>query len=205
MGSNHSVLQALVAGIKLPLLFFLALLICFPAFYIVQYILGSKLNLSQMIIIILSGMVLASAIMISFAPVVIFFLLTGSNYYFLQLLHIAIIILSGIFGMKEIIDALKFSCEQKGIYPRIGVEVFRFWVIIFAFVGIQLAWNLRPFLGDSGKPFKLFRKYEGNFYTAIIYSFQQLAKSEKKDQPEKQSKVRDNLPLDSLWLPRERN
>ncbi len=178
MGSYHSPLQAVTSGVKVPLLFSLALLICFPAFFIIQFILGSRLQFGQMISIILSGFVLTASIMISFAPIVVFFLLTGSNYYFLQLLHISIFTLAGVFGMKTVVDALKFSCETAGIYPKVGVEVFRFWVVIIAFVGIQLAWNFRPFLGDSGKPFKLFRSYEGNFYTALIYSFQQLSRDE---------------------------
>jgi hypothetical protein len=200
MGSYHSFIQSLAAGIKLPVLFTLTVIICFPAFYIIQYIMGSKLRLSQMIIIMLSGMVLTTAIMISFTPIVIFFLLTGSNYYFLQLLHICIFILSGVFGMKVIIDALKYSCEKMGIYPRVGVEIFRFWVVIMAFVGIQLAWNLRPFLGDTGKPFKLFRDYQGNFYTALIYSFEQLSHSgkEKEHGKIKSRQVPQTLPFDSL-------
>ena len=77
--------------------------------------------------------------------------------------------------MRLMIEALKFACEKKDIYPKIGVTVFRIWIIILAFVGIQLAWNLRPFLCNKNEEFKLFRKYEGNFYTAIIYSVQQLA------------------------------
>ncbi|MFH1374315.1 MAG: hypothetical protein ABII79_11015 [bacterium] len=174
MGSYHSVTQAVVSGGKVAVLFSLALLICFPAFFIIQYILGSRLKLKQMISIVLSGFVLTAAIMVSFAPIVVIFLLTGSNYYFLQLLHILIFILSGIFGMKVIVDALKYSCETKGVYPQIGVVVFRFWVVILAFVGIQLAWNLRPFLGDRGQPFEVFRDYEGNFYTALVYSVRQL-------------------------------
>jgi len=174
MGSYHGATQAVATGVKIPVLFSLALLICFPAFYIIQSILGSKLRLFQMITIILSGFLLTAAIMVSFIPVVIFFQLTGGNYYFLILLHIAVMVLSGIFGMRNIIGALKYSCEKKNVYPQIGVTVFRFWVVILAFVGIQLAWNLRPFLGDRGRPFKLFRSYEGNFYTAVIYSFRQL-------------------------------
>lgn len=175
MGSFHSFYQAMAAGFKVAVLFDLTILICFPAFFIIQYVLGSRLKLGQMISIILTGFVLSASIMVSFAPIIVFFLLTGSNYYFLQLLHISIFILSGLFGMKTVIDALKFSCEKQNIYPRVGVTVFKFWVVILAFVGIQLAWNLRPFLGDEGKPFKLFRHYEGNFYTALIYSFKQLA------------------------------
>ncbi len=185
MGSYHSVIQAVTAGVKVALLFTLVILICFPAFYIIQYILGSKLKLSQMISIVLSGFVLTSAIMISFGPIVIIFLLTGSNYYFLQLLHISIFILSGIFGMKTVVDALKYSCDKKNVYPQIGVVVFRFWLVILTFVGIQVAWNLRPFMGDRGQPFELFRAYDGNFYTALIYSGNQLlSNNDTKTKPE---------------------
>jgi len=138
--------------------------------------------------------------MISFAPIVIFFLLTGSNYYFLQLLHISIVILSGYFGMRIIIEALEFSCDKKNVYPKIGVLVFRFWIVIILFVGIQLAWNLRPFLGDTGKPFKLFREYEGNFYTALIYSIKQLSKSSDANPVEQSRQKNENAPSDSLYL-----
>jgi hypothetical protein len=182
MGSYHSFLQSIVAGLKVTFLFFSAILICFPSFYVIQQVLGSKMTLRQMVFIILSGFVLTSAIAISFSPVVILFQVTGGNYHFLQLLHVAIFIFSGIFGMKLMVDALKFACEKKEIYPHIGVNVFRIWMIILAFVGIQIAWNLRPFLCDKSEEFKLFRKYDGNFYTAIIYSVQQLVKPPDTDQ-----------------------
>jgi len=90
------------------------------------------------------------------------------------LLHVAIFVFGGIFGLRLMVEALKFACEKKAIYPQIGVTVFKIWIIILAFVGIQLAWNLRPFLCNKDEEFKLFRKYEGNFYTAIIYSVGQL-------------------------------
>jgi hypothetical protein len=128
-----------------------------------------------MISIVLSGFVMMTAVMVSLAPVVLIFLLTGANYYFLQLLHIVVFVFSGLFGMNVIVRALKYSCEKKNVYPQTGVVIFRFWVVIIAFVGIQLAWSFRPFLGDRGQPFQLFRDYEGNFYAALIYSIRQLA------------------------------
>jgi hypothetical protein len=182
MGSYHSFLQSLVAGVKVTFLFMCSILICFPSFFVIQQVLGSKMTLKQMVFIILSGFVLTSAISLSFAPIIILFQITGGNYHFLQLLHVAIFIFSGIFGMRLMIEALKFACEKKDIYPHIGVTVFRIWIIILAFVGIQIAWNLRPFLCDKTEEFKLFRKYEGNFYTAIIYSVQQLVKPANSDQ-----------------------
>ncbi|MFH2141482.1 MAG: hypothetical protein ABIJ97_03600 [Bacteroidota bacterium] len=176
MGSYHSIIQSVVSGIKVIVLFLSTLIICFPSFYIIQQVLGSKMSSKQMIMIILNGFVLISTITLSFAPIVIFFILTGGNYHFLQLLHVAIFIFGGVFGMKLIIESLKYACEKKNIYPQMGVTVFRVWIIILAFVGMQLAWNLRPFLSDKAEEFKLFRTYKGNFYTAVIYSVGQLIK-----------------------------
>jgi hypothetical protein len=186
MGCYSGFLQAITSGIKVPVVFILSLLICFPAFFVLQYILGSKMKLSQMAIIILSGFVLAAAIMLAFAPIVILFVLTGGNYYFLQLLHIAIFIVAGIFGMKNVLDALKYSCEKKDLYPKIGVEVFRFWIIILGFVGIQLAWNFQPFLAEKGAGYELFKKYKGNFYTAVIYSINRLMNPSEETKPSQQ-------------------
>ena len=176
MGCYSGFPQALSAAFKVPVLFAVSLVICFPAFFLLQYILGSTMKLSHMTAIVLSGFVLTAAIMVSFTPIIIFFVLTGGNYHFLQLLHVAVFTLSGIFGKKTVLDALKFSCERKSVYPQTGVTVFRFWVVILAFVGIQLAWNLRPFVAERDEPFALFRKYEGNFYAAVIYSIGQLSK-----------------------------
>jgi len=175
MGSYHSLLQSVSAGVKLFLLFAVALLICFPSFFIVQLILGSKIKLDRMLIIIMSGLLFTSAIMLAFAPIIVFFQLTGDNYHFLQLLHVGIFVFSGFFGMRLVVEALKYACEEANIYPKIGVTIFRVWVVILAFVGIQLAWNMRPFLGNEGMPFELFRSStKGNFYATMLHAVGQM-------------------------------
>ena len=174
MGCYNGLLQSISSGIKVPILFTLIIIICFPAFFVIQAILGSKLKLSQMLSIILSGFVLTASIMVSFAPIVLFFLMTGDNYAFIKLLHVAIFIVSGLFGMRTIIEALKFSCERKNIYPKVGVQVFKFWIVILAFVGAQLSWSLRPFIGAKGLPFQILREQEGNFYKQVISSMGEL-------------------------------
>jgi hypothetical protein len=66
MGSYHSTLQSMVAGLKMMVLFITTLLICFPSFFIVQQVLGSKMSFRKMVEIVLSGFVLASTITLSF-------------------------------------------------------------------------------------------------------------------------------------------
>jgi hypothetical protein len=42
------------------------------------------------------------------------------------------------------------------------------WILLFGFVGTQLAWTLRPFFGSPAKPFELFRDLDGTFYADIL-------------------------------------
>ena len=53
-------------------------------------------------------------------------------------------------------------------------SVFRCWVIIFALVGAQMSWVLRPFVGDPSLPFQWFRARESNFFEAIWRTLQSL-------------------------------
>lgn len=190
MGSYNGVLQSMVTGIKVPCLILLSLLICFPALYVIQSVIGSTMTIYQMVNIIFSGVFVFSTIALSFAPIVIFFMITSDSYAFLKLLHVAIFTFAGIFAVKTIINGLNYSCEKKNIYPKLGMNIFKIWVIILAFVSSQLAWNLRPFVGSRDMSFELFREREGNFYIAVIQS----ARSILKPGGDSEKTGQDNLP-----------
>jgi hypothetical protein len=42
------------------------------------------------------------------------------------------------------------------------------WILLFGFVGTQLAWTLRPFFGSPNEPFQVFRHLQGTFYEDIF-------------------------------------
>lgn len=173
-GAYSGPLQAISAGVKLPFLFFATFAICFPAFYVVQVLVGSRLRLLQVVVLVLSALALTSILLAAFVPITAFFLVTGANYYFQHLLNIALAGAAGLFGMYALHDGLTVVCEKRGVYPRKALTIMRAWALLFAFVGIQLAWNLRPFLGDRAQGFQLFGKYDGNFYAAVVYAVNQL-------------------------------
>jgi hypothetical protein len=189
MGSYNGILQSLVTGIKIPSLIALSLLICFPALFVIQSMIGSTMTIYQMANIIFSGFFVFSTIALSFAPIVIFFMITSDSYAFLKLLHVAIFTFSGIFAVKTIINGLTYSCEKKNIYPKLGMSIFKIWVVILAFVSSQLAWNLRPFVGSRDLPFELFREHEGNFYIAVIQSAANLFKPAGDSEKDEQNKM----------------
>jgi hypothetical protein len=44
----------------------------------------------------------------------------------------------------------------------------RAWLVVYGFVGIQMAWVLRPFVGEPGRPVQFFRDDSwGNPYVVI--------------------------------------
>jgi hypothetical protein len=183
MGSYNGFLQSLVTGAKIPCLIVLSLLICFPALFVVQSMIGSTMTIFQMANIMLAGFFVFSTIALSFAPVVIFFMITSDSYAFIKLLHVAIFTFSGFFAVKTIINGLVFSCEKKNVYPKLGMSIFKIWVFILAFVSSQLAWNLRPFVGSHDMPLEIFREKGGNFYVAVIQATANLFKPQEKATP----------------------
>jgi hypothetical protein len=46
--------------------------------------------------------------------------------------------------------------------------VFGCWVVVFALVGAQMGWVLRPFIGAPGMPFTFFRERSSNFFEAVL-------------------------------------
>ena len=206
MGSYNSWMQAVSSGAKLMSLLFLTLIICFPSFYIVQLVLGSKVKIKQLAVMMLSGFLMTTTIMLAFAPIVLLFQLSGDNYNFLKFLHVGVFVFSGFFGMRAVLDALKNSFADHGVYPQIGLGIFRVWVIIFAFVGVQLAWNLRPFVGYKDMPYELFRKdTQGNFYSSMIKSLGEMmgAPNMKKSQKSNQDNSPEEPQTDPTKQPEE--
>ena len=167
--------QAISTAIKLPLLFLGTLAICFPGFFIIQVLVGSRLKLPQVLALVLGALALSAILLAVSVPITVFFLLTGANYYFLTLLHVVLVLGAGLVGMAVLHEGLAFACEKRGVYPRNAMTIMRVWAVLFAFVGIQMAWNLQPFVGDRGQPFQMFRHNEGNFYTAVLYSLRKLS------------------------------
>jgi len=169
-GAYASPAQSVSAAIKLPLLFLGTLAICFPGFFVIQVLVGSRLRLSQVLALVLGALSLSAILLAAVVPITLFFLLTGANYHFLMLLHVLIVLGAGLLGMAALHDGLAFACEKRGVYPKNAMTIMKVWAVLFAFVGIQMGWNLQPFVGDRGRPFQLFRHNEGNFYTAVVYS-----------------------------------
>ena len=170
MGSTHSLWQALSSAVKLPALFLATLVVCSPTLYFFNLIFGSNQSLAQNFTLILTAITVTAVLLLSFAPIVLFFLLTTSHYQFFKLLNVGILAITGTVGVIFLTQGMRVvsTAGKEGEVARRNVV--RLWILIYAFVGSQMAWTLRPFIGAPSLEFELFRQLGGNFYANIFAS-----------------------------------
>jgi hypothetical protein len=141
-----------------------------PSLYFFSLLFGSNQSLRQSLAVILTAITVTSVLLLSCAPITLFFLLTTSHYQFFKLLNVAIFAISGLMGVVFLYQGIKVvsGSETEGAGSRKFVLIA--WMFVYAFVGSQMAWTIRPFIGAPGTPFELFRQLGGNFYANVLQS-----------------------------------
>ena len=174
LGASSTWMQSLVSAVKLPALYLLTLIICFPTLYFFNVMFGSKRTFEQYLTLLMTAMALISVLLFGFAPVSLFFLISSTNYTFFLLLNVAIMAVTGFLGVSFIYQGMYFLSEQDAEGKEIRLNILRFWLGLYAFVGSQLGWTLRPFFGAPGRAFELFRNRESNFYLSLWESIRSI-------------------------------
>lgn len=171
MGASNSVPQVFSSALKLPLLFVVTLFICAPSLYFFNILFGSRQSILQNIALMLTAMTTTSVLLVSLAPVTLFFLTTTSGYQFFKLLNVAIFGIAGSMGLVFLKQGFEHSVDADNAEGR-GARrmLFVLWMILYAFVGTQMAWTLRPFMGAPDEPFMIVRQVGGNFYSNVLDS-----------------------------------
>ena len=170
IGSSHSWAQALSSTVKLPALYLITLIICFPTLYFFNILFGSRKTFGQHFAMLLTSVSVISVLLFSFAPITLFFLISTHNYQFYKILNVVVFAVTGFIGVKFLYQGMEMLSQEDEEGLKTRMSILRFWLILYAFVGTQLAWTLRPFFGSPGTPFELFREMQGNFYLDIIHA-----------------------------------
>jgi hypothetical protein len=173
----RSPLLSLYVAVKLPFLFLATMAIVSIFNWMLAAIMGAGLSYRTTIFIVVASMTLASWILLSLAPVALFFQLTGvphstidSHLLYAQrcllITHIAIFGIAGIAG-----NAMLFKGLRQLLSPRCPRgPLFLSWLAAFTFVGCQMGWILRPWVGNPFLPIVFIRPncLEANFYEFVF-------------------------------------
>ncbi len=164
MPLSAKLLYPVSSAVKVPALFLLALAIVLPPIYISNAFMGYRLTFQQVLAGFLVAAAVSATVLASTATVVVFFALTSTSYDFLKLLHVLFFAYAGLTGIAVLYRTL--TRPDPGGAPQ-GSLLLAGWIVLYMFVGAQLAWVMRPFIGDPGAPFTLFRERQGNFYVSV--------------------------------------
>jgi hypothetical protein len=167
--------QALYTAIKLPLIILLTTIGNALLNAMLAPLLGLNIPFRQSFLAILMSFAIASVILGSFSPLIGFLIWNapplsdarGSNgtYSFIMLVNVAAIAFAGVAANLRLRNLL---CELGG-NPRVARRVLLAWLAGNLFLGSQLSWILRPFIGAPGLPLQFLRDHplKGNFYEAV--------------------------------------
>ena len=175
MGSTGNYLQIISSAIKLPALYLFTMIICLPTLFFFDIINGSKRTFNQYLAVLLSAMAIISIMLFGFAPITLFFRLSINDNLFFKLLNVAILSLTGVFGVSFFYQNILSITKEDFANISYRDKILQSWLVLYGFVGSQLGWTLRPFFGgDIGENFQFFRQIESNFYVEVFKMIGQL-------------------------------
>jgi hypothetical protein len=161
-------LQTLYAAAKLPIVVLGTALMCTPTFYVFNAILGSKFSFRQTLAAVLFLSVSVALVLVAFAPITWFFTVSTQGPGFLTFLHVLVFFIAALYGIYSLNTARRYLDHLEEEFTAISGGFLFLWFLIVLFVGLQMAWYLRPFLeplpdhrfflGERGLFFETFSK-----------------------------------------------
>ncbi len=197
---DPQVVQLISSMVKLPLLFFVTLVVTFPSLYVFNALVGCRLSALSTLKLLVGAIAVNVTVAASLGPILAFFTLNTDSYPFMVVLNVMLLGISGIVGLSFLLQTLRRlsaatapplalpvpaaegetpppAREPGALDPRavqappdaVGSAklIFRIWVLIYALVGAQTGWLLRPFIGSPTMEFAFLRVRDGNVFASI--------------------------------------
>ena len=157
-------LQVVYSAVKVPLLLLGTFVLSLPSFFVVNTLFGLRSDFSHSLRALLATQAGLTIILASFAPFTILWYASSSNY------RGAILFNTLMFGCASLTAQWLLRQFYEPLIRRNPRHrlLMRAWLVIYAFVGIQMAWVLRPFIGYPDAPTQFFRQDAwGNAYVRL--------------------------------------
>ena len=151
--NGGSPLFVLWAAFKVPLFLGVAAGLCFPALRVLYYLLGLSDEFGPTIRAFAAAQAAFAAILAALSPFVLVFYASGLSYRGALVLNMIVFAVAGIAAQGVARGRLQTLLARDNRHLKLWVTGFAIW----AFVAIQLAWNLRPFIGSPENPIEFLR------------------------------------------------
>ncbi|MEI6235103.1 MAG: hypothetical protein WCT04_18760 [Planctomycetota bacterium] len=183
MGCWRAPLQATYVAVKFPLIILLTTFGNALLNGMFAPLLGLNLTVRQSILAILMSFTIASTILGALSPLLVFLVwnvpplepgqpIPQSTYLSIQLTQVAMIAFAGVSANLRLMQLLRRLSGSAQIARRVLFS----WLAGNLFLGSQLSWILRPFIGSPFLKVEFLRSnaFQGNFFESVFNAIREL-------------------------------
>lgn len=182
MGLWRDPLQALYTAIKLPLIILLTALGNALINGMLAPLLGLNIGFRQSLLAVLMSFTIVGIILGAFSPLMLFLVwntppislraASTSSHSFILLTQVVVIAFAGIAANLRLVQLL----QRLSVSRPIAWKILFAWLAGNLFLGSQLSWILRPFIGSPNLPIEFLRAdaFRGSFYEAVFNAVRHL-------------------------------
>lgn len=154
----------LYVGVKVPILLLVTSALCLPSFFVMNAVAGLREDFREALPAVLAAQACVTIALASLAPITATFYLTCADYN-LAVLFNALMFTVACLGAQVVMRRYYGPLIRR--MPRHRTMLY-FWFLLYAFVGIEMGWVLRPFIGDPKAPVEFLRSDAwGNAYVVV--------------------------------------
>jgi len=156
------------AAVKVPILIFVTTAVCVPGFFVLNTVLGLRNDFGRAMRAIFAGQAGLTVALASLGPITMVAYQSGLTH------RGALLFNAGMFtvatAMAQVIMFRRY--RELTADPMTGSRhraMLWMWVVLYVFVGMQMGWMLRPFVGSPGLPVAFFRDEPfSNAYVVVL-------------------------------------
>jgi hypothetical protein len=156
--------QILFSALKVPFLLLVTFLLCLPSFFVLNVVAGLRDDFGEALRAVIATQACITVVLAAMAPLTAFFYLSCTSYS--QAVFINGFMFAAASASAQIVVRRYYGPLVRRS-PRHRHLRFA-WFILYIFVGIQMGWVLRPFIGSPGMdPTFIRREAWGNAYVVV--------------------------------------
>ena len=156
---SADVLQMVTYGaLKVPMLFLATLVLAVPFFYVVNLLAGVGDDFAVVRRALFDYQITVALQLGALTPVTLLVNVSITRYEVAQLWSTLMFGIAAWGARRSLLLAYEPLEVMHGVHRLLR----RVWFVLYAFVGVQMAWTLRPFIGNPDLPAQFFRDRIGN-------------------------------------------
>ncbi len=168
LGSYRGGVQIGYAAIKLPLVLLGTAALAAPALTAIGAAAGRPARLAGDLVLVVTALAFGALLLTACTPLLLLCIAMERDYHDMILVTVALFSLAGLASLRMIVIGVRMQVSERG-----GTSAVIGLCMVFALVGGQLSWALRPYLVRPRTPEVVFvREAEGSLFDAITTTFE---------------------------------